>query len=87
MHLGCDIGDGRRTYVRHRPDCTVELGVANQVEPDKADIYLTRREGCPHAYDVRPPSEGPKTTSKASTKSYRMGWDRIFGTAPTVGQA
>ena len=80
--MGPDLGGGYNPYVRHRSDCRMECGIGKRVPKGKGDLSLEHRGPGP-VFSVTE-TNGP---AKVATPSYRKGWDRIFGTAPTVGQA
>lgn len=93
MSLGPQVGEGQYTYVRHRPDCTIETGIIVKSDPKSGTdespggemVVLTNQRG--NTFDVETFGAESKGPAKVSTKSYRSGWDRIFGSREVVGQA
>lgn len=95
MCLGPEMARGVRAYVRHTADCRVKAGMIRPVregeslvgggvclEHKKGDVYAVVHEVPPMAAaDER---SGP---AQVSTKDYRKGWDRIFGSRQPIGEA
>jgi len=92
VSLGPDLG-GVRPYIRHRPDHTIQAGVARCVPDgeslDKEGIYHLRQREGRNEYDVEPvsPSTARSGPAKVTSNAYRTGWDNIFGAKTPVGQA
>lgn len=92
VSLGPDLG-GVRPYLRHRPDHTLQAGLARCVA-DGEDIakegmyHLRQREGR-NEYDVEPVSEATSRSgpAKVTSNAYRTGWENIFGAKTPVGKA
>ena len=95
MVVGPSLG-GICPFVRHRPDHTVESGLARVRPADEpipeGSLFLKHREG--NAFDVHPVSKGgsdgapSKGPAKVTTEAYRNGWENIFWPKKTpVGQA
>lgn len=98
LHLGPDLGNGTHPFVRHRPDHSIEAGLARPFkdgEPlnfcgDGAAVHLSHR-GPGAVYDVEDlytpeKSEAKSGPSMVNSSEFRDGWDRIFG-KQAVGEA
>ena len=97
---GPAIGNGR-LFVRHNANHEVSVGVLHPVKEGEniagRDVLrLDHIEGQRYAVtelnSTAKPTSAPASSDKTgpaqvNTKNYRDGWDRIFGTKPTVGQA
>lgn len=97
MHLGPELGEGLRPYIRHRSDCAVETGFLKQAgtgrdEASHCDgiVRLTSTEA-PDTFEVETLYErsgaGHTGPARVSSPAFREGWDRIFGGPKAVGQA
>lgn len=81
---------GRQLAFRHREDHVMEVGTIGPVEdgiplPDDARMVEQGQDGRLHLTSTV--GEMKKGPAKVSSPSYRSGWDRVFGSKPTVGQA
>lgn len=82
--------DGRQVAIRHREDHTTEVGTLGRLEdgkpiPEEARMVELSEDGRLRlGQSVAEMKKGP---AKVASPSYRSGWDRIFGTKATVGQA
>lgn len=94
MHVGPDIGGGMHPCVRHMPDHSLRVGFFQEHRPkddeavNKPLVHLTHK-GPGSVYKVEELTPGAVSAgpSRVATRAYRDGWDRIFGTPKTVGQA
>lgn len=98
LNLGPDIGGGYRPYVRHRADCHMETGIAKTLSgkdealPSHGRIMNVSHSGgsmysVESEYDTAGNEVSKSGPAMVSNDAYRSGWDRIFGTKPSVGQA
>ena len=94
MTLGPILEDGARPYVRHRPGCGIETGFAKPAVDGQpvglSDSVIQLDHESNGIYNVKTLYERPRTTDgppQVSTEAFRSGWDRIFSTKQTVGQA
>lgn len=84
--LGPDLGNERRPFFRRNSD-GIQAGIMSPVRegmPLPDDSFFIEHQGPGPVYKVTPLG---KSKSKPTTAGYRMGWDRVFGGKPTVGQA
>ncbi len=96
ISVGPDLG-GVCPFIRHRPDHSVESGMAKIVRPGDppttaTPLMLTHRQGSEFDVHVmsKGGSDGPSKTkgpSKVNSPAYKDGWDSIFGKKAPVGQA
>lgn len=89
MQIGPVLPNGKRSYVRHRADHTIEQGVCSDVkdgEPLLGREFLTLVpdpvqgnyivESSFKESDAKPSRKGP---AQVATKAYDEGWARTFG--------
>lgn len=85
--LGPALPGGKRVAFRHTADHKAMVGVVSPVKEGEAlrpgAIILEPKEGCEGVYDVtdieKLKSGGKSGPAQVATKSYREGYDRIFG--------
>lgn len=100
LRLGPEIGNGYHPFVRHRQGCRVEAGVLKTHKPGNDEamppcdgiVRLSKTDG--PDFDVETLYERGQESSadrsgpaKVVSNAYRSGWDSIFGSKSTVGQA
>lgn len=90
LFMGPSLDNGLHPFVRHKSDCTTEMGLVKKVREgesiyDGAVLLEPRKE--PGVFNVcgtySTASSGPP---KVTTDEYRNGWNSIFGES-SVGQA
>jgi len=95
MALGPETAQGLRPYLRHTADCQVKAGLIRPMREGEpmvgGGVCLEHKEGHVYAVVHEVPSmvatmdrSGP---AQVATDDYRQGWDRIFGSRPTIGEA
>lgn len=82
LHVGPQNADGTFTYLRHKKDHEIQIGVMDpnikDGQPIKGDlVHLTPRG--PGVFDVQELYTSPKGPAKVNSTSFREGWDRIYG--------
>jgi len=94
MELGPELPCSRaRPFVRRRePEAAPEFGVTvplREGQPITDSVVHLEHRGPGDVYKVSNPlgGEAPAGPAKVTTDEYRTGWDRLFSSKPTVGQA
>ncbi len=93
--MGPGLNNGMHPFVRHCSDCSTETGFVKRVQEGEplydGAMLLEPRPEEPGAFNVRGTYRSGQSDRsgppKVTTNEYRDGWDRIFGSTPTVGQA
>lgn len=92
MAIGPKV-EGGNLYVRHRSDCTMEVGTGEfraSTTEDGSDMPPGSLLLKPENGKFKVIGEAGKTSpgpAKANSRAFRDGWSRIFGGRQVVGQA
>ncbi len=90
IELGPDLGEGVRPYVRHRSDHSIDTGFCHPVEDGKpigVDTELVSHHGPGAVYEAKNLYGERTGPAKVNSKSFKTGWENIFGAKTTVGEA